>query len=179
MYGADSQRRTWPLWTYCWGKHTAVGRGVQPTSCNLLAGCSKCSGKLGYTSTQHKELLTERRASYPASYTEAKQIHHVWPLYHRFFQTSGWIKFSTWTVVFRTASRGSVWLQIALRCNSLVEQHVFFFVWEAVDEILTGFITKQSLTLYSVLSSVRWTRDNCHRHRKYYEEGCYATQTLC
>lgn len=126
MYGADSQRRTWPLWTYCWGKHTAVGRGVQPTSCNLLAGCSKCSGKLGYTSTRHKELLTERRASYPASYTEAKQIHHVWPLYHRFFQTSGWIKFSTWTVVFRTASRGSVWLQIALRCNSLVEQHGFF-----------------------------------------------------
>lgn len=61
-------------------------------------------------------------------------------------------------------------LQTLMIANCILLQQrgwaTWVFFWEAVDDIFTGFITKQSLTLCSLLSSLEMrTWDNFHRCR--------------
>lgn len=93
---------------------------------------------------------------------------------HIFLWMSGWKKIISlmfsWPLELQTSSQGSGWL-----LNCILLQHVFPQLM-AADEILTGFITKQSLTLCPLISKVRWTRDKFQQHSAYHVESRYATQ---
>lgn len=89
---------------------------------------------------------------------------------------SVWIKILSlifsWPLLLQTVSPGSEWLQIAFCCNSLVEQHVFFFLSER-QLMRSSLALLQSKVWHSAPWYQEWDKLKIIFR---YTEGYYATQ---
>lgn len=96
--------------------------------------------------------------------------------FQTFFWMSVWIKILSlifsWPLLLQTVSPGSEWLQIAFCCNSLVEQHVFFFLSER-QLMRSSLALLQSKVWHSAPWYQEWDKLKIIFR---YTEGYYATQ---
>lgn len=140
--------------------------------------CSECSDKLGYAGC-----APDRKTCWWKSNTSGSKPWETYIYIHFTNLCNCHSKYSALSDVFMTSPVPDDLPGLCVIANCILLQQLcwatFFllFPWEAGDGIVT--ITKQSLTLSSLLSNVTWTPDYFQRQDKYYEEDCYTTQPNC